>query len=132
VLTAAQDFEQAGAVMVELELVAAPVAAMISRATALTTVSTGSGANCDVHYLFGRDNLGEPGRKPRHARAWDDFARAYSRLQGRRETAFAAFRAEALNHTYPTANETVAIPAEEFDRFSNRLDRQVPATKGAA
>lgn len=93
---AVKHFESAGAVMVELECLSAPVTALITARTTLSTVSIGSGPGADVQYLFGNDILGEPGRKPRHARAFDDFAGLYARLQERRVLAFAAFRDAAL------------------------------------
>lgn len=35
----------------------------------MVTVSIGSGAGCDVTYLFGVDILNQVPRRPRHARA---------------------------------------------------------------
>jgi 3-methyl-2-oxobutanoate hydroxymethyltransferase len=121
VFRAVRDFESAGAVMVELECLAAPVTALVTAHTTLSTVSIGSGPGADIQYLFGSDILGEPGRKPRHARAFDDFATEYARLQARRVTAFAAFRAAALDATYPAPAETVAIPDPELTAFSDWL-----------
>jgi 3-methyl-2-oxobutanoate hydroxymethyltransferase len=127
VFEAVKAFEAAGAVMVELECLAAPVTALITRATTLSTVSIGSGAEADVQYLFGCDILGEPGRRPRHARAFDDFAAEYARLQVRRETAFAAFRDAALSGTYPAPGEVVAAPPDAVAAFAEWLDgRPVP------
>lgn len=114
-------FEEAGATMVELECLAAPVTALITTATTLSTVSIGSGAGADVHYLFGCDILGEPGFRPRHARAFDDFAAEYARLQARRVAAFAAFRDAALSGSYPAAQETVQAPTDETARFADWL-----------
>ena len=119
VLRALKEFESAGAVMVELECVAAPMTALLTAATTLTTVSIGSGSGADVQYLFGTDILGEPGYHPRHARAFDDFAAEYSRLQDRRIAAFAAFRDAALGGTYPAAAETVKAPADEVSKFAD-------------
>ena len=69
-----KSYEDAGAFAVELEVVAEPVASAISRATPLTVISMGSGAGCDVQYLFAVDVLGETkGRIPRHARVYDNF-----------------------------------------------------------
>ena len=121
VYQAVKHFESAGAVMVELECLAAPVTALITARTTLSTVSIGSGPGADVQYLFGNDILGEPGRKPRHARAFDDFAAQYARLQERRVLAFAAFRDAALGGSYPTAGETVAMPQPEVTRFADWL-----------
>jgi 3-methyl-2-oxobutanoate hydroxymethyltransferase len=131
VFAAIRDFEQAGAVMVELELVAAPMLSLMTKATRLSTVSIGSGAGGDVQYLFGSDILGEPGRKPRHARAWDDFAAEYARLQTRREVAFAAFRTEALAGSYPVASETVSVSPAEVEVFANWLAQRAQVSKAA-
>lgn len=121
VFRAVKAFEDAGAAMVELECLAAPVTALITSATRLTTVSIGSGPGADVQYLFGCDILGEPGFRPRHARAFDDFAAEYSRLQTRRIAAFAAFRDAALSGTYPADAETVAASPDEMARFAEWL-----------
>jgi 3-methyl-2-oxobutanoate hydroxymethyltransferase len=124
VFTAVKDFESAGAVMVELECVAAPVTNLITRATRLTTVSIGSGGGADVQYLFGCDILGEPGFHPRHARAFDDFAAEYARLQQRRIAAFAAFADAARAGSYPVASEIVNAPATEVADFADWLREQ--------
>jgi 3-methyl-2-oxobutanoate hydroxymethyltransferase len=124
VFKAVKAFEAAGAAMVELEVLAAPVTALITTATTLSTVSIGSGPGADVQYLFGCDILGEPGRKPRHAVAWDDFASEYARLQDRRVAAFAAFRDAVVTGSYPSAAVTVAAPEHEVEEFAEWLGRQ--------
>lgn len=107
-------FEDAGAFAVELEVVAEPVATAISRATPLTIISMGSGAGCDVQYLFAVDVLGETkGRIPRHARVYDDFAAEYARLQDRRVKAFSAFRAEVAGGQFPGPSELVTLKPDE-------------------
>lgn len=126
VFRAVKAFEAAGAAMVELECLAAPVTALITARTSLTTVSIGSGPGADVQYLFGCDILGEPGRRPRHARAFDDFAAEYDRLQARRVAAFAAFRAASLDQSYPAASELVAMPEAELAAISDWLDKGGP------
>jgi 3-methyl-2-oxobutanoate hydroxymethyltransferase len=119
-----KDFEQAGATMVELELVAAPVASLLSSRTSMTTVSIGSGPGCDVTYLFGVDILNEAPRLPRHARAWDDFNAEAVRLHTARVAAFAAFRTDVATGRFPDTTETVAAPPGVADAFINWLDRQ--------
>lgn len=121
VFRAVKDFESAGAVMVELECVAAPITALITHATTLTTVSIGSGVGADVQYLFGCEILGEPGFHPRHARTFDDFAAEYARLQQRRIAAFAAFREAALSGNYPQASEVVNAPEPVVAGFADWL-----------
>lgn len=107
-------YEDAGAFAVELEVVAEPVATAISHATPLTIISMGSGAGCDVQYLFAVDVLGETkGRVPRHSRVYDDFAAEYARLQDRRVKAFSAFRADVAGGSFPGPSELVTLrPAE--------------------
>jgi 3-methyl-2-oxobutanoate hydroxymethyltransferase len=124
VFRAVKDFETAGAVMVELECLAAAVTPLVTAATTLSTVSIGSGSGADVLYLFGCDILGEPGFRPRHARAFDDFATEYARLQARRIAAFAAFRDAALSGSFPTEAETVVAGTDEVTRFAEWLQSQ--------
>lgn len=119
-----RDFERAGATMVELELVAAAVAALLTPRTTMTTVSIGSGAGCDATYLFGVDILNEAPHRPRHARAWDDFGAEARRLHSARVAAFAAFRDDVAEGRFPGPTETVAAPAGVADAFTDWLDRQ--------
>jgi 3-methyl-2-oxobutanoate hydroxymethyltransferase len=123
VFRAVKDFEAAGATMVELECVAAPITALITPATTLTTVSIGSGGGADVQYLFGCDILGEPGFRPRHARAFDDFAAEYARLQERRIAAFAAFRDAVVAGTYPGTSEVLTAPEPATSGFADWLQK---------
>ena len=117
------DLQKAGAVAVEMEVVAEPVAAAISRRTGLTVISMGSGGGCDVQYLFAVDVLGETvGRMPRHARAYADFASDCARLQNRRTAAFAAYRAAALDGSYPAAPERVDGNPAETAAFRDWLE----------
>ena len=115
-------YEDAGAFAVELEVVAEPVATAISRATPLTIISMGSGAGCDVQYLFGVDVLGETkGRIPRHARVYDDLASEYARLQDRRVKAFSAFAAEVAGGQFPDPSELVTLKPDEAAALADFL-----------
>lgn len=68
--------EEAGACMVQAEVIPAPVMAAISERSGLVTVSLGSGPGADVTYLFMEDICGESENPPRHARAFfGDLAR---------------------------------------------------------
>ena len=112
-------YEDAGAFAVELEVVAEPVATAIARTTPLTIISMGSGAGCDVQYLFGVDVLGETtGRIPRHSRMYDNFAIEYARLQDRRVKAFSAFAADVAGGQFPGPSETVALSPAQADAMA--------------
>ncbi len=115
-------YEDAGAFAVELEVVAEPVATAISRATPLTIISMGSGAGCDVQYLFAVDILGETkGRIPRHSRVYDNFAAEYARLQDRRVKAFSAFRADVAGGLFPGPSELVNLKPAEAEALAEFL-----------
>lgn len=117
-----KSYEDAGAFAVELEVVAEPVATAISRATPLTIISMGSGAGCDVQYLFAVDVLGETkGRIPRHSRVYDDFAAEYARLQDRRVKAFSAFRADVAGGSFPGPSERVTLKPGEAEALASFL-----------
>ena len=120
-----RDLEQAGAVAVELEVVAEPVATAIARRTPLTVISMGSGSGCDVQYLFAVDVLGEtPDRMPRHARRYADLAAEHARLHEMRVAAMRAFAADTAAGAFPGPSETVAAPPDVADAFTDWLDRQ--------
>ena len=115
-------YEEAGAFAVEMEVVPAEVASAISARTPLTIISMGSGAGCDVQYLFATDVLGETqGHVPRHARQYETLAQDYAKLQDRRVAAFAAFRADVASGSFPTKPEIVAMHPGEWDAFEAAL-----------
>lgn len=114
VMEAVRRYEDAGAFAVEMEIVVEPVATAISKATPLTVISMGSGAGCDVQYLFAIDVLGETtGRIPRHSRVYDDFKSEYARLHDRRVTAFRNFRSDVVGGQFPASSEVVALVPDD-------------------
>lgn len=104
-----QDFEQAGAFAVELEVVAAPLATEITKRTSMLTISLGSGGECDAQYLFSADILGEnPDQVPRHAKSYRNFAAERARLQTERIAAYREFISDVGSGAFPMANHMVA------------------------
>jgi 3-methyl-2-oxobutanoate hydroxymethyltransferase len=77
-----------------------------------------------VTYLFGVDILNEAPRRPRHARAWDDFAAESTRLHAARVAAFSAFRTDVATGRFPCPSETVAAVPGCDAAFTQWLDRQ--------
>jgi 3-methyl-2-oxobutanoate hydroxymethyltransferase len=107
-------YEDAGAFAVEMEVVAEPVATAIAKASHMTIISMGSGAGCDVQYLFAVDVLGETaGRIPRHSRTYDDFRTENERLHDRRVSAFRRFRIDVRDGSFPAPAETVALTQDD-------------------
>ncbi|KPP88307.1 MAG: 3-methyl-2-oxobutanoate hydroxymethyltransferase [Rhodobacteraceae bacterium HLUCCA08] len=125
VLDDVRRYEAAGAFAVEMEVVPEPVAGAISAATPLTVISMGSGAGCDVQYLFAVDVLGETlGKLPRHARAYRDFAAEHARLQAARIAAFSEFRDDVRTGAFPAPTETVGMAPTEWRAFQTALDQR--------
>ncbi len=113
--------EDAGAVMVEAEVIPGPVMEEISKRTGLITVSLGSGTGGDVMYLFMEDVCGEKDTPPRHARAFGDLARLHWQIQEERVAALAAFRRASTDGTFPSSAETPDVAVDEFKRFQEKL-----------
>lgn len=113
-----QALEQAGAFGAELEVVPDRVAAEITRRTSLMMLGMGAGPHADAQYLFAEDVLGfTRGHKPRHAKTYRDFAAEHARLQAERIAAFAEFRADVENSTYPAPGHVVGITDDQFAGF---------------
>ena len=125
ILQSVRRYEAAGAFAVEMEVVPHLVATAISSATPLVVISMGSGAGCDVQYLFATDVLGETeGRVPRHARVYRDLQSEYQRLHRERVAAFREFRQDVGAGAFPAENERVAMSADEWLEFEDSLARR--------
>ncbi|MEM1079681.1 MAG: 3-methyl-2-oxobutanoate hydroxymethyltransferase [Pseudomonadota bacterium] len=108
-----RDYEAAGAFAVEMEVVAANLAREITTRTSMLTISLGSGADCDVQYLFSADLLGEnTGHIPRHAKTYRNFAAERARLQAERVAAYRDYIADVTGGAFPTQHHSVEAPRE--------------------
>ena len=112
------ELQEAGAVGVELEVVPAKVAAIITKKVDIITLSMGSGSDCDGQYLFANDILGYTSdHMPRHARVYRDFKKEFARLQDQRIKAFVEFHEDTINKTFNDSKITVDIEDKEYDKF---------------
>ena len=118
-----QAYENAGAIAVEIEVVAADVATEISRRMKrLSLWSMGAGGGCDAQYLFATDLLGEHrDHMPRHSKVYRNFAAEYDRLQADRIAAFREFAADVQAGAFPSDPYLVKIDPAEFARFCAQL-----------
>ena len=108
-----QEFKNAGAFAVEMEVVAAGLATEITKRISMLTISLGSGGGCDAQYLFSADLLGENRRHiPRHAQTYRNFAAERGRLQNERVAACLEYIADVTNGGFPSANQIVNIDDE--------------------
>jgi 3-methyl-2-oxobutanoate hydroxymethyltransferase len=118
--------EDAGAVAVELECVAAEAAALISAETTLITHSIGSGSGGDVIFLFTADICGDAPFRPRHARAFGDLAPLRAALDAERRRALGAFAADVRGGAFPNAAVNIAMQPGEAARLAEALDHRHP------
>ncbi len=119
-----KQYEAAGAVGVEMELVPHRVAAEISKRTKICVISMGSGNGCDVQYLFATDILGtNRGHVPRHAKQYANLRVEYDRIQKLMTDAFTQFKDEVANGSYPERRHSLEVTESEFSQFVNELDR---------
>lgn len=114
--------ENAGAFSVESEVIAAPVMAEIAKRTSLICVSLGSGSGGDVSFLFMNDLCGETENAPRHARAFGNLAALHEALHAARIDALTAFRAAAVEGSFPAKTETTGMHPQELEAFLNALE----------
>ena len=113
-----KQYEDAGAVGVEMEVVPAQVATEISKRTKMLIIGMGAGVNCDVQYLFATDILGDnEGHVPRHSKVYRDFKSEYHRLHRESVAAFKEFRSDVLTGSYPAKNNDVSINKGELTAF---------------
>ncbi len=109
-------YQEAGAVMIEMECVPAKVAAEIAKRLEIPVMSIGSGSGCDGQFLFSADILGTHQQLPRHAKKYRDFF-------GEAVAAFREFKEEAESGAFPTRDKRIEIKDEEFELFMKGLDR---------
>jgi 3-methyl-2-oxobutanoate hydroxymethyltransferase len=116
-------YEDAGAFAVEIEVVPVEVASEISQRVGILLWSMGSGAGCDVQYLFAEDILGENrGHMPRHSKVYRNFAAEYDRLQAERIAAFREFIADVGSGAYPEDRHVIRMAAEEAASFLAQIE----------
>jgi 3-methyl-2-oxobutanoate hydroxymethyltransferase len=119
-------FQRAGAVMVEMECVAAEIAAEITKRVDILVMSLGSGNGCDGQFLYSVDLLGflEPrfpglgkpyeGPLPRHARR-------YANLFEETKRGFAAFRADVERGNFPAPAEMIKADPSVVAAFRSQV-----------
>lgn len=122
-----QRLEAIGCFGAELEVVPDRVAELIAKNTSLLMLGMGAGPHADAQYLFCEDVLGHTqGHRPRHAKAYRNFAAEFARLQQERIAAFREFVADVDSGAYPAPRHVVAIDDGEYDRFSQLIDPRAP------
>jgi 3-methyl-2-oxobutanoate hydroxymethyltransferase len=103
-------YENAGAALVEMEVIPVEIADWLTKSTTLITEGMGCGSACDTQYLFSCDVLGtNTGHYPRHAKRYVDLAAEEARLQQLRRDAFSAFATEVRAGSYPEDGHEIRV-----------------------
>ncbi len=99
----AMALERAGAFAIVLELVPAPLSALITRRLSIPTIGIGSGPHCDGQVLVLHDMLGlVPDFVPRHARKYADLAETIG-------DAFSRYIAQVKEGAFPGDKESLRM-----------------------
>jgi 3-methyl-2-oxobutanoate hydroxymethyltransferase len=101
-----------------MECVPHEVAAEITRRVSILTFSMGSGPDCDGQLLFSADLLGTNlGHYPRHSTT-------YAKLVVQATTAFAQYRKDVVEGTYPAEQHMIRMNSDQCDRFMDELGKR--------
>jgi len=119
----AKQYQDAGALGVEIEIVPAKVTEEIAKRLDILLLSMGAGAEGDAQYLFSCDVLGtNTGHIPRHAKVYADLAAEEKKLHEMRVKAYKALCDDISSGAYPTPKQLIGIKDEEFAKFVEALD----------
>ncbi len=120
-----RQYDEAGAIAVEMELVPHKVAAQITCDVKMLTMSMGSGQDCDVQYLFSCDILGtNTGHVPRHAKVYADLYTEYERIKLLMAEAYQQFQEEVEQGVFPQDQHSLPIDGTEFSDFLRAIGKQ--------
>jgi 3-methyl-2-oxobutanoate hydroxymethyltransferase len=100
--------EDAGCYAVVLEAMPDRLAELISERLSIPTIGIGAGPGCDGQVLVTHDMLGL------FDRFTPKFAKRYADLSGEMARAFAEYRTEVLNHSFPAPEHTLAMDDGEW------------------
>lgn len=115
----ARALEDAGAFAIVLEVVPREIASLITESISIPTIGIGAGAGCDIQVLVLHDMLGLSfGKLAR-------FVRPYANLHQVMTDAVSRYAEDVRNGTYPSEDESYALPAEAAEE----LQIAVPAKK---
>src|SRR5947207_20657 len=118
----ARALEDAGAFAIVLEVVPREIAGLITESISIPTIGIGAGAGCDIQVLVLHDMLGLSfGKLAR-------FVRPYANLHEVITEAVTQYADDVRNGTYPSEDESYALPAEAAEEL--KLDKAAERKAG--
>jgi 3-methyl-2-oxobutanoate hydroxymethyltransferase len=107
----ARALEDAGAFAIVLEVVPREIASLITESISIPTIGIGAGAGCDIQVLVLHDMLGLSfGKLAR-------FVRPYANIHQVMTDAVTRYADDVRNGTYPSEEESYALPAEAAEEL---------------
>jgi 3-methyl-2-oxobutanoate hydroxymethyltransferase len=103
--------EQAGCFSLVLESIPARLAALVSSQLSIPTIGIGAGLGCDGQVLVTHDMLGL------FERFTPKFVRRYANFYTEMLDAFAAYKGDVETQQFPTQENTVEMPDDEWAAF---------------
>ena len=118
----ALEFQDAGVIGVELEIVPNRIADEISKRLDMLVISMGSGSGGDIQYVFATDVLGTTtGHVPRHAKQYADINREMKKVQQMRVDALTAFKNDVDSGAFPGPEQLIGVEDSELTTFVQML-----------
>jgi 3-methyl-2-oxobutanoate hydroxymethyltransferase len=115
----AHALEDAGAFAVVLEVVPREVARLITESLSIPTIGIGAGVHCDIQVLVLHDMLGFSfGKQAR-------FVHPYANLRETITDAVSRFAEDVRNGTYPSKDESYALPTEAAEQLHIAVDKVI-------
>jgi 3-methyl-2-oxobutanoate hydroxymethyltransferase len=115
----AHALEDAGVFAVVLEVVPREIARMITESLSIPTIGIGAGVHCDIQVLVLHDMLGFSfGKQAR-------FVRPYANLRETITDAVSRFAEDVRNGTYPSEDESYALPSEAAEQLHITGDKVI-------
>lgn len=110
----ARALEAAGAFAIVLEVVPREIARIITETISIPTIGIGAGVHCDIQVLVLHDMLGLAFSKLAR------FVRPYANLRETISDAVTRYADDVRNGTYPSDEESYALPAEAAEELNLR------------
>jgi 3-methyl-2-oxobutanoate hydroxymethyltransferase len=107
--------EEAGAFSIVLESVPARLAEWVSHKLTIPTIGIGAGVGCDGQVLVTHDLLGL------FDRFTPKFVKQYAKLHSVMGEAFASYKADVEQRTFPTDEHSVTMKDEQWDALLKEL-----------
>lgn len=116
----ARALEDAGAFAIVLEVVPREIARLITESISIPTIGIGAGVHCDIQVLVLHDMLGLSfGKLAR-------FVRPYANLNDVMTEAVTRYADDVRNGTYPSDDESYALPAEAAEELKINAPAKEP------